>query len=133
YHRRAYNSYPRVILGARQDSTCPIAIAGPEGCLLWCDLLRILNLPGKECWALLVNAEELAHAYLISSQHPTHTTSAPEKRLDSSEFKDWDRARENAMKEVLYQWPFDRAEHETVLKWAIETSGGLKAAITPAT
>jgi hypothetical protein len=30
------------------------------------------------------------------------------------------------MKEVLYGWPFDRAEHERVLEWVAETRGGLK-------
>ena len=29
------------------------------------------------------------------------------------------------MKEVLYQWPFDRAEHEKTLEWVMKTKGGL--------
>ena len=30
------------------------------------------------------------------------------------------------MKEVLYQWPFERAEHERILEWVMKTKGGLK-------
>jgi hypothetical protein len=59
HHNRAYRYYPKVVLGARVDDKCPIAMAGPEGVLLWCDLLRILNLPGGDDWALAGLGEEL--------------------------------------------------------------------------
>jgi hypothetical protein len=127
YHRKLYQCDPRVILGARMNDKGPIAMAGPKGSLLWCDLLRILDLPGKDPWAVLVIGEELAHAFLIASGHPTHVSDPPNNSPTSPEYQAWDKAREDAMKEVLYQWPFDRAEHERVLEWAIETKGGLKA------
>ncbi len=125
HHRLVYHCDPRVVLGARMNDRCPIAMAGPKGCLLWCDLLRILDLPGKDPWAVAVLGEELAHAFLIASRHPTHTAPPPINSPTSPEHQEWDKAREDAMKEVLYQWPFDRAEHETVLAWAAETRGGL--------
>jgi hypothetical protein len=126
HHHRVCHYYPKVILGARINDKCPIAMAGPESCLLWCDLLRILNLPGKDAWAVAVLGEELAHAFLTASQHPTHTA-PPQNDLPSSPaYLAWDKAREDAMKEVLYQWPFDRAEHEKTLEWVIKTKGGLK-------
>jgi hypothetical protein len=127
HHHQRYRCDPRVMLGARLNSTWPIAMAGPEGGLLWCDLLRILDLPGKDPWAVAVVGEELAHAFLIASQHPTHTAAPPNDSPASPEHQAWDKAREDAMKEVLYQWPFDRAEHARVLKWVAETRGGLKA------
>jgi hypothetical protein len=126
HHNRLYHYYPKVVLGARMTDRCPIAMAGPEGGLLWCDLLRILDLPGKEPWAIVVLGEELAHAFLIASQHPTHTAPPPNDSEASPEHQAWDKAREDAMKEVLYQWPFDRAVHERVLEWVGETRGGLK-------
>jgi hypothetical protein len=126
YHHQRYHCDPRVTLGARLNSTWPIAMVGPEGGLLWCDLLRILDLPGKDPWAVVVFGEELAHAYLIASQHPTHTTPSPNDSPASPEYQTWDKAREDAMKEVLCQWPFDRAVHEKVLEWGMKTSGGLK-------
>jgi hypothetical protein len=127
HHRTAYHCHPKVILGARINSMWPIAMAGPEGSLLWCDLLRILDLPGKDSWAVLVIGEELAHAYLKASQHPSHVSKPPSDSPASPEYQAWDKAREDAMKDVLYQWPFDRAEHERILAWVIETKGGLKA------
>ena len=102
-------------------------MAGPEGGLLWCDLLRILDLPGKNAWAVAVLGEELAHAFLIASRHPTHTTPPPNHSPTSPEHQAWDKAREDAMKEVLYAWQFDRAVHESVLAWVAETRGGLKS------
>jgi hypothetical protein len=127
HHRKRYQCGPRAVLGARLNSTWPIAMAGPEGGLLWCDLLRILDLPGKDPWTVLVIAEELAHAFLIASQHSTHIAPPPNKSPATPEYQAWGKAREDAMKEVLYEWPFDRAEHEKMLRWAIETKGGLKA------
>jgi hypothetical protein len=126
HHRTAYHYHPKVILGARPNSTWPIAMAGPEGSLLWCDLLRILDLPGKDPWAVVVIGEELAHAFLIASQHPTHKAPPPNDSPTSPEHQAWDKAREDAMKDVLFQWPFDRAEHERTLEWVIKTKGGLK-------
>lgn len=108
------------------NDKCPIAMAGPKGGLLWCDLLRILDLPGKDPWAVVVIGEELAHAFLIASQHPTHVSDPPNDSPASPEFQAWDQAREDAMKEVLYQWPFERAEHEKSLEWVMKTKGGLK-------
>jgi hypothetical protein len=125
HHRRVYHYHPKVILGARPNSTWPIAMAGPEGSLLWCDLLRVLDLPGKEPWALAVMGEELAHAFLIASQHPTHIAAPPNDSPTSPEHQAWDKAREDAMKEVLHQWPFDRVEHEKTLEWVMKTKGGL--------
>jgi hypothetical protein len=127
HHDKAYHYYPKVVLGARMDDRYPIAMAGPEGCLLWCDLLRILDLPGKDPWAVAVLGEELAHAFLIASQHQTHTALPPNDSLTSPEHQAWDKAREAAMKEVLYEWPFNRADHARVLEWVAETRGGLKA------
>ncbi len=124
-HRRRYHCDPRVMLGARLNATWPIAMAGPEGCLLWCDLLRILDLPGKDAWAVVVIGEELAHAFLIASEHPSHTSKPPNGSPASPEFQAWDKAREDAMKDVLYEWRFDRAEHERILEWAADTKGGL--------
>ena len=126
HHRKVYYCDPRVVLGARMNDRCPIAMAGPEGSLLWCDRMRILDLPGKEAWAVAVLGEEFAHAFLIASQHPTHITPAPNDSPGSPEYQAWDKAREDAMKEVLYQWPFDRAEHQALLQWVIETKGGLR-------
>ena len=60
YHRKLYKCEPRVIFGARISDRCPIAMAGPEGCLLWCDSLRILDLPGGDPWAVSVIGEELS-------------------------------------------------------------------------
>jgi hypothetical protein len=125
HHHKVYHYYPKVILGARINDKYPIAMAGPEGCLLWCDLLRILDLPGKDAWAVAVLGEELAHAFLTASQHPTHTAPPPNDSPASPEYQAWDKAREDAMKEVLYQWPFDRAEHGKILEWFVETKGGL--------
>jgi hypothetical protein len=127
HHHRVNHYYPKVILGARIDNRCPVAMAGPKGCLLWCDLLRILDLPGKDPWAIAVLGEEVAHAFLIASQHPTHVSDPPNDPSSSPEYQAWDKAREDAMKEVLYQWPFDRAEHERILKWVVETKGGLNS------
>jgi hypothetical protein len=128
HHHRVCGYYPRVTLGARLNSTWPIAMAGPEGSLLWCDLLRILDLPGKDPWAVLVIGEELAHAFLIASQHPSHVSKPPNDSPASPEYLAWDKAREDAMKDVLYQWPFDRAEHERIIEWVVATKGGLKVA-----
>jgi hypothetical protein len=127
HHRRVYHYYPRVVLGARINNTYPIAMAGPEGGLLWCDLMRILDLPGKDPWAVIVLGEELAHAFLLASQHPSHVSKPPNNSPASPEYLAWDKAREDAMKDVLYQWPFDRAEHERMIEWVIATKGGLKA------
>ena len=125
YHRRVYHCDPRVILGARINDKWPIAMAGPEGSLLWCDFLRILDLPGKDAWAVVVMGEELAHAFLIANQHPSHISKPPNDSPASPEYQAWDKAREDAMKEVLYQWPFDRSEHENTLEWVTKTKGGL--------
>lgn len=126
YHRRVYHYYPKVVLGASLNDKCPMAMAGPEGCLLWCDLLRILDLPGKDLWAVAVLGEELAHAFLIASQHPTHVSNPPNESPCSPVYQEWDKAREDAMKEVLHTWPFDRADHARVLEWVAETRGGLR-------
>jgi hypothetical protein len=101
HHSKVYHCDPRVVLGARLNSMWPIAMAGPEGGLLWCDLLRILDLPGKDPWAVLVIGEELAHAYLKASQHPSHISKPPNDLPASPEYQAWDKAREDAMKEVM--------------------------------
>ena len=125
HHHRVYRYYPKVILGARINNKWPVAMAGPKGCLLWCDLLRILDLPGKDPWAVVVLGEELAHAFLTASQHPTHVSDPPNDSPASPEYQAWDTAREDAMKEVLYQWPFDRTVHAKTLEWVMKTKGGL--------
>jgi hypothetical protein len=127
HHRKVYRSIPRVVLGARMNDKWPIAMAGPEGCLLWCDRLRILDLPGKDAWAVAVLGEELAHGFLIADRHPTHIEPPPNDSPTSPEHRAWDKPREDAMKEVLYQWPFDRSVHEAVLQWVAQTRGGLWA------
>jgi hypothetical protein len=126
HHRSVYHCDPKVVLGARVNDRLPVAMAGPEGCLLWCDLLRILDLLGQDSWAVVVIGEELAHAFLIASQHPSHLSDPPNDSAAPPEFQAWDMAREDAMKEVLYQWPFDRAAHEKTLEWVVKTKGGLQ-------
>ena len=39
--------------------------------------VRIIDLPGEDHWAIVVIGEELAHAFLIASQHPRHVSDPP--------------------------------------------------------
>jgi hypothetical protein len=119
YYRNRDNWYPRVILGARASSISPIAMGGGQetGFMAWFDSLAILDLPGKETWAVLVVAEELAHAFMTAIQHPSHISDPPNGEQDSQEYRAWIHAKEEAMKEVLYGWPFDKAEHEKIIAW----------------
>jgi hypothetical protein len=131
YYAMLHNGYPRVILGARISNKDGIGTAGRprDGFMLWFDSLRILDMPGGNPSTLLVIAEELAHALMTARQHPTHISDPPNNDRTSPEYQAWDKAREDVMKEeVLYCWPFvDRARHEKLTAWAIETTGGLKA------
>jgi hypothetical protein len=79
HHSTAYHYHPKVILGARPNSMWPIAMAGPEGSLLWCDLLRILDLPGKDPWAVVVIGR--TGPRLLDRQPASDSQSAPAERL----------------------------------------------------
>jgi hypothetical protein len=120
-----YPPFPRVILEPRAHSKAPIASTNDRNFLIWADSLRILSLPGGETWTKLAIAEELAHAVLIASRHPTHTSIAPS---DPKQLLAWDEAREEQMRQVLGGWPFDLAEHARMIAWVRATKGGLISA-----
>jgi len=128
YFERRHHWYPRVILGTRIGSTSPVAMGGgkDDGFMAWFDSLALLELPGKESSMLAVLGEELAHAFLLASQDPTHISDPPNQDRESVEYQTWNNAREEAMKKVLYQWPFDRDEHARVISWLQS-----KTAVTP--
>jgi hypothetical protein len=140
YHQHRFRCPPRVVLGAPLGKTVrtemtmggrqgwmiyedsPVAKAGDqqEGYLLWCNRLRMFDLPGGDPWAVLVLGEELAHAYLIATCDPAHAASRP---TDYPAFVRWDQAREDAMRAVLYGWrTFDCAEHAKLIAWVHATS-----------
>jgi hypothetical protein len=80
------------------------------------DVSAILEWPRGKQDAALVIAEELAHAFMYANQHPSHMAGPPTIDKASPEYLTWDKAREDAMKEVLYARPFvDRAGHEKLL------------------
>jgi hypothetical protein len=114
HYRKRFNGWPVVRLG-------PLGGAGTAGgpndpFMLWFDSSTILEWPRGKQDAALVIAEELAHALMYAIQHYSHITDPQSTDKASPEFLAWDKAREDAMKEVLYSWPFvDRAEHENLL------------------
>jgi hypothetical protein len=115
YYGNPSNRLPVVVLG-------PLNGAGKagwpiDGFMLWFDLATILSWPRGKLDAVLVIAEELARAYLFAVPHPSHTSDPPNKDPTSPAFLAWDKSREDAMKEVLYSWPFiDRAYHEQLIR-----------------
>jgi hypothetical protein len=119
YQKRNNGWYARVILGARIGAVSPIAMGGgkEDGFMAWFDSLAILDMPGKEAWAIVVIGEELAHAFLLASQDPTHTLDPPNKDKKSPEYQTWYNAREEAATKTLFQWPFDPAIHAQVVAW----------------
>ena len=119
YYENRSHWHPRVILGTRIGQTSPIAMGGgkDDGFMAWFDSLALLELPGKERSILAVLGEELAHAFLLASQDPTHTSDPPTKDQTSPEYQAWNNAREEAMKKVLYRWPFDLNDHVEVISW----------------
>ncbi len=53
YHLKKNKCEAKIRLIPRPNDNFPIAMAGPEGFLISCDSLRILDLPGKDAWAIL--------------------------------------------------------------------------------
>jgi hypothetical protein len=119
YYHACDHWYPRVILGTRIGSISPIARGGGknDGYMAWFDSLALLEMPGKEPWILAVIGEELAHAFLLASQDPTHISDPPNEDRESPEYQAWNNAREEAMKKVLHQWPFDPDAHARIISW----------------
>jgi hypothetical protein len=112
YSKRS-NGWPRVFLAALDGA----ATAGrPEDpFMLWFGLPTIFELPRGEQDMVLAIAEELAHAYMTAIGHETHKV-PPTNDTTSPEYLAFDDAREEAMKGLLYSWPFvDRAEHEKLV------------------
>jgi hypothetical protein len=114
YYRKRFNGWPVVRLA-------PLGGAGTAGgpndpFMLWFDSSTILHWPRGKPDALLVIAEELAHAFMYAVQHPSHMQDPPNNDRASQEYLAWDKTREEAMKEVLFSWPFvDRADHENLI------------------
>jgi hypothetical protein len=114
YYGKRFNGWPVVRLA-------PLGGAGTAGgpndpFMLWFDSSTILNWPRGKYDAALVIAEELAHAFMFAVQHPSHMQDPPNNDKTSQEYLAWDKAREDAMKEVLFSWPFvDRAHHENLI------------------
>jgi hypothetical protein len=119
YYKRS-NWYPRVILGTRAGSRSPMAVGGGKNdtFMAWFDSLALRDMPGQEAWWLVAIGEELAHAFLLSSQHPTHTSDPPNQDDKSPAYKAWNNDREEAATNVLFRWPFDRDEHAKLAEWA---------------
>jgi hypothetical protein len=123
YYSKLFNGWPVVRLA-------PLGGAGTAGgpkdqFMLWFDSPTILEWPRGKLDAALVIAEELAHAFMYASGHPSHKKDPPNNDRTSPEFLAWDKAREDAMKDVLYSWPFvDQAEHENLLA-AVEAKARL--------
>ena len=114
YYKKICNGWPVIRLA-------PLDGAGTagrpnEGFMLCFDSRTILHWPRGKQDAALVIAEELAHAYMIASDDKSHTSDPPNNDKTSPPYKAWDDAREDAMKTILYQWPFvDRAKHENLI------------------
>jgi hypothetical protein len=118
YYNRVFNGCPIVRLGAVGGAGA--AGLAKDGFMIWLDLQTILNWPrGKEDAALVIG-EELAHAFLYATEHPTHKAPPPNNDRASPDFQAWDNARENAMQEVLFRWPFDRTEYEQLRTAVLE-------------
>lgn len=117
HYQTLYGCDPRVRLGAPVRYPAPLAMAGPDGFLFSCDVLHVFDVPGRRSGIALVIAEELAHAFLKATGHPTHTSYPPSNDLTSPEHRAWIKAMEDAMKEVLFRWPFDAAEHAKLIAW----------------
>lgn len=126
HHQRHHHFYPKVIFGAGLTTGWPVAMAGPPGLLLWCNSARLVGVPGERSGLVLVIAEELAHGYLIATQHPTHhplppSALVPFEKLTAAEldaFWEWDEGRERAALDTLRRWSCDLADHATVVEWA---------------
>jgi hypothetical protein len=120
YYGKRTRWYPLVILGTRIGSISPIAMGGgkDDGFMAWFDSLALLAMPGKEASILVAIGEELAHAYLLASQDPTHISDPPNEDQESPEYKAWKNAREEAMMKTFAQWPFDHDEHAKLIAWA---------------
>src|SRR5260370_2943641 len=109
--------------GRRGKVAWPIAQGGPDDFLFSCDRMRIFDLPKP--WALMLVGEELAHAYLIATNHPSH---ANPPSCDGPAFGEYDDVREAAMRRVLCsEWGFVDAEYAKMLEWLKRTEGGLRA------
>jgi hypothetical protein len=113
YYRKRSNGMPRVFLAALGGAA---TAGGPEDpFMLWFGLPTIFELPRGEQNMVLAIAEELAHAYMTAIGHETHQH-PPTDDTTSPEYLAFDNAREEAMRGVLYSWPFvDRAEHEQLI------------------
>jgi hypothetical protein len=114
YYRKRFNGWPVVRLAPLGGAA---TAGGPnDPFMLWFDSSTILTWPRGKHDAALVIAEELAHALMFAVQHPSHMQDPPNKDKTSPEYLAWDKAREDAMKEVLFSWPFvDRADHENLI------------------
>lgn len=116
YYLNSYRCNPLIRFGAPVRYPAPLAQAGPKPFLFSVDALHIFDLPNRS-WIMLVIAEELAHAYLIATQDPTHISDPPNDKRDSPECQAWDQEREDAMQRVLFRWPFDSAEYAELIAW----------------
>ena len=125
FYGKRFNGWPVVRLA-------PLGGAGTAGgptdsFMLWFDSSTILNWPRGKHDAALVIAEELAHAFMVAVQHPSHMQDPPNNDKTSQEYLAWDKAREDAMKEVLFSWPFvDRADHETLIAAVAEKARSMR-------
>lgn len=114
FYQKRFNGWPVVRLAPLGGAGMA---GGPKDPFMLCfDLSTILKWPRGKNDAALVIAEELAHAFMFAVQHPSHMQEPPSNDKTSPEHLAWDRAREDAMKEVLFSWPFvDRTDHENLI------------------
>jgi len=118
---------PMVVSGRKGRVPWPVAEGGPNGFLFSCDRMRIFGMPKP--WALILVGEELAHAYLIAVNHPSH---AKPPSSDDASFAEYDVAREAKMLDVLCdEWGFDRTEYGRMQEWMKQSDSGLKTNFAP--
>jgi hypothetical protein len=117
FYCNLHGGWPRILLGfpMRGEAT-GVAQAGGPGCgyMLRFVLPVFFQLLDRQDMGLVM-AEELAHAYMHAIGHESHTKKPPNSDSSSPDFRADINAQENAMKGVLYSWPFvDRIAHEAL-------------------
>jgi hypothetical protein len=119
YYSKLHNGWPQVLLGfAIPGEATGIAQAGGPGrpYMLRFVLPMFFEWLGDRRDRTLAIPEELAHAYMFAIGHESHMKKPPNNNSSSPEHRAYIEAQENAMKEVLYSWPFvDRVAHKNVL------------------
>jgi hypothetical protein len=117
FYCKLHGGWPRILLGfPMRGEPTGVAQAGGPGCgyMLRFVMPVFFQLLDRRDMGLAM-AEELAHAYMHAIGHETHTKQPPNNDPSSLELMAYIEAQENAMKKVLYSWPFvDRTAHEAL-------------------